>query len=224
DAGVSLDGLLPSPAHGRAAKASPELGVAHGEQRDELGSRPFAFPGAESGVSFLFGFPVPRADDLADVAAPKAAAHGLPVLLGDHAGHLGDVREAFVRVHPEGPLDGAGGAGPDAAVARAAGTAYGRVGLQLDVGHYLGEEYVGAVARRVDAGVLPKPADAGPDGDGPFHRRTGVDEGRKGHRATDPLREEGDDGVELFLENRMVVSPPRVAGDQAPELAARRRV
>src|SRR5690606_26762394 len=90
--------------------------------------------------------------------------------------------------------------------------------------HYLGEEDVGAVARRVDAGVLPKPADAGPDGDGPFHRRTGVDEGRKGHRATDPLREEGDDGVELFLENRMVVSPPRVAGDQAPELAARRRV
>src|SRR5690606_36703958 len=112
---------------------------------------------------FLFGFPVPRADDLADVAAPKAAAHGLPVLLGDHAGHLGDVREAFVRGHPEGPVDGAGGAGPDAAVARTAGTAYGRVGLQLDVGHYLGEEDVGAVARRVDAGVLPIPADAGPD-------------------------------------------------------------
>ena len=131
-------------------------------QREEFGE-PRARPvhcAAGSRLGAHLRVAVPRAHELAVVAAVDAVADRGAELLGDRAVVLDrQVGDAAARVEPVGRHDRARGADVDAGRAAAAVAGHGRVDRQRQVGEYLAEEEPGTVLPVEQVGVLADPAE-----------------------------------------------------------------
>ena len=159
---------------------------------------------------------VPRAHQLAVVAAEDTVADGCAHLPGDAALQLdGEVRDAAARVELPGAGEGLCGADIEAGAAAAAvGGVEGRVGRQRDVGVDLAQEKPRPGLGVDEQRVLADPAQTGFLCEPALQHRSAVDEGPQGgvraHRA-DALREFG----EAVAENLVIVAAQRVAGHVA---------
>ena len=127
-----------------------------------------------------------------------------------------EVRDAAPRIEDEGRDEGAGGAGVEAAGARAAALGHGGVGHERERGDDLAEELVAALAGRDHQAVLADEAEARARGPGALEDGLDVRE-HPGPRSLPEAADERGEPAQLLAEEDVVVLPARVAGDGARE-------
>src|SRR5690606_302082 len=142
-------------------------------------------PRTEVRFAGMSGELVPRAYQLAVVAAEYPVAHRGAQLLGNGALELdGQVGDAAPRIQDIGADKGIGGAAAQAGAATAAVVAgEGFVHRQRQVGVQLAEKEIAAGLRVDQHAVLADPAEPGAAGKGPLQHRGTVTEGAVAERA-----------------------------------------
>jgi len=170
---------------------------------------------ASSSAAFA-GKPVPGANFEAVVAAEDARAHRGTEFDGDAAFQLDrEVGDAEPRIEFERRGDGARRARRDAARARAAAVALGRVGLQLQRGEDFGEEEPVAEGAVDEVRVFADEAGARALRKVAFEHGTGVHIPQRACAgAAERVHERGEFSRPL-AEHVVVIAEPRVTGDDA---------
>ena len=156
-------------ADGRAFGALQKLVFGPGEQFQKAGFVQ-TVPGGEVGLGVDFGEFIPRADQLAVIAAENAVADGRAEFLGDAALMLdGQITDAATRIQTVWCNDGAGRTDVDAARAGSSMPLRGQCrAAQLEVRIDFSEKKPGAFVLVDQAGVLADPAQTGIAGQSPL--------------------------------------------------------
>ena len=173
---------------------------------------------------------VPRADRQAIVAAIDMVADTGAHLARDRAAQLdGEVGDAAPRIDPIGRGEGAGRAGILAGVARSAGIARGRIGIELQLGEEHAQQQPAAMLAADEIGVLALPAEPGRLRQRLLHHRRGIDEhlelatALRHQPAGERLQRLLDDVViVLALAHRPRYAPPRARRPAASDFPAGR--
>jgi len=160
---------------------------------------------------------IPRADHLADVASEDPPPNFVAQFQRDIVFEFdGEVRDATRRVEGAIGENATGGAGSDAARARAAVIGdERRVGFEREIEKNLGEQKIRALLRMDEAGVFADPADTGALGEITLKDGTRVCIPAVPYRTPNLLLDKLNEFFHPREEDVVVISAARVGGDPA---------